>query len=113
MEIFEIKGLDCSKQENRIKLVREIKKVLKVDDKPSKEYLEKVSRSLAKKYGMPVVLVKQKESFNKNDKLFVSLDTGNGFTTYCCTGYYEALCKHILLIKAYRDYYKKVNEFKG
>ena len=113
MEVFEIKGLDCSKQENRIKLIKEIKKVLKVNEKPSKEYLEKVSKSLAKKYDMPVVLVKQRESFNKNDKLFISVDTGNGLTTFCCTGYYEALCKHILLVKAYRDYYKRVDGFKG
>jgi hypothetical protein len=113
MEVFEIKGLDCSKRENRIKLIKEVKKILKVDEKPSREYLEKVSRSLANKYSMPVIMVKQKESFNQNDKLFVSVDTGSGMTTYCCMGYYEALCKHILLVKAYRDYHKRVNKFKG
>ena len=41
MEIFEIKGLDCSKTKNRMILLKEVKKLLKTDEKPSKEKLEK------------------------------------------------------------------------
>lgn len=99
MEIFEIKGLDCSKTKNRVILLKEVKKLLKTDEKPSKERLEKVCRSLQNKHGYIMRRFKQKE-----DKLFVSVEVGKGsYSTFCCLSYYEAMCKYILFVKAYLD----------
>lgn len=99
MEIFEIKGLDCSKTKNRVILLKEVKKLLKTDEKPSKEKLEKVCKSLQNKYGYIMRRFKQKD-----DKLFISIEVENGsYSTFCCLSYYEAMCKYILFVKACID----------
>ena len=54
MENYEIKYLDCSKVQNRILLLKETKKVLRTDDKLSKERLKKIVKSLQKNYGINI-----------------------------------------------------------
>ena len=96
MEISEIKGLDCSKTKNRVILLKEVKKLLKTDEKPSKEKLEKVCKSLQNKYGYIIRRFKQKDG-----KLFVSIEVEKGSSsTFCCLSYYESMCKYILFVKA-------------
>ena len=102
MEIFEIKGLDCSKAKNRMILLKEVKKLLKTDEKPSKERLEKVCKSLQNRYGYIMRKFRQKDG-----KLFVSIEVERGgYSSLCCLSYYEAMCKYILFVKAYLDYKK-------
>lgn len=102
MEIYQIKSLDCRNMSDRKRLLDEVKKVLKRDEKPSKESLEKISRSVGEKYKMPVALVKQ-----NSDYLLVSVAIeGGAFSTFRCYSYYEALCKHILLVQAFKKYYE-------
>ena len=99
MEIFEIKGLDCSKTKNRVILLKEVKKLLKTDEKPSKEKHEKVCKSLQSKHGYMMRRFKQKD-----DKLFVSIEVEKGsYSTFCCLSYYEAMCKYRLCVKACLD----------
>lgn len=97
MENWEIIYLDCSKKENRKKLLKEAMKAVKSDEKPTKEYLEKFSYSVGKKYKMGVQLVKQVKG-----KLFVSIRYEDSYITIMCDSYYEALCKHILIVKQMR-----------
>ena len=95
MKIYEIKGLDCSKAKNRIYLLKEVKKVIKAEEKPTKEKLEKICKSIQKKYKMLLRKARQKDG-----KLFVSIEIETGtYTTLCCLSYYEAMCKYILLTK--------------
>ena len=102
MEIFEIKGLDCSKTKNRMILLKEVKSLIKTDEKPSKEKLEKICKSLQKKYGYKVKKFRQSDG-----KLFMSIEVERGsYSNLCCLSYYEAMCKYILFVKAYLDYKK-------
>ena len=99
MKSYEILYLDCSETKNRIKLIKEIKKVTKQERRPEKSYLEKFSASVGRKYKMQVQLVKQIKS-----KLFVSVQYEDSHITFDCLSYYEALCKHILIVNAMRKY---------
>lgn len=100
MEVYQIKYLDCREKKNRQKLLQEIMKATKQTEKPSKEFLERFSRSVGDKYKMPVKLVKQVDNY-----LFVSvLVEGDSYSTLECQSYYEALCKYILLVQAYKKY---------
>ena len=95
MENYEIKYLDCSKVQNRILLLKETKKVLGTVEKPSKERLKKIVKSLQKKYGIKIRVFRQ-----KGDLLFCSLEIERGtFSTLCCNSLYEFMCKYILLCK--------------
>ena len=102
MKSYEIIYLDCSKKENRKKLLKETMKVVKKEEKPTKEFIEKFSYSVGKKYRMGVQLVKQ-----VNGKLFISIRNEEAFITILCDSYYEALCKHILIVKAMQEYKKQ------
>ena len=102
MDIYQIKGLDCSKHTNRLLLLKEVKQVIKAESKPSIERLENICKSLQEKYKMPIRKFKQKDG-----KLFVSIETEQGsYSTLCCLSYYEALCKYILCVKAWKEYKK-------
>lgn len=102
MEIFEIKGLDCSKTKNRMILLKEVKRLIKTEEKPSKEKLEKICKSLQKKYGYKVKKIRQSDG-----KLFMSIEVERGgYSTLCCLSYYEAMCKYVLFVKACLDYKK-------
>ena len=96
MMIFQIKNLDCSKKENRIILVRNIIKVLKLDHKPTKEELEKYCKKICKKYSMSIKRLEQ-----RNGVLFVSIEIEPGtYSTFICFSYYEMMCKYILIVRA-------------
>lgn len=100
MEIYEIKNLDCSNFKNRKKLLYKTMEVINVDEKPSKEQLQKICKSLRNKYGIKVNNFKQKEHC-----LFVSLEVEPGiYSTFYCNSYYELMCKYILYVKCIRDY---------
>lgn len=75
---------------------------LKKDEKPLKSELEKYSAILSEKYKMKVQLVKP-----INGKLFISITHPNdGYVTFETDSYYEALCKHIILMRNYNRYRK-------
>ena len=98
MEIFVIKYLDCSKKENRVLLVKEIMRVLKCTEKPSKAKLEKVCSFVEKKYNFPIHKVIQ-----KGNKLVVSVEVSSGsYSTFVVYSQYEFLCKYILFVEKYR-----------
>lgn len=97
MEIFQIHYLDCREPANRRILIREIERVLKCNSKPSIERLERFSKSVSRKYGMPVVMAE-----SSAEKLTVSVRVGqDSYSVFECHSYYEALCKHILLVECY------------
>lgn len=103
MENYQIKYLDCTKVQNRMLLLKEVKKVIKADEKPSKERLHKIVKSLQKKYGIKIRLFKQ-----KNSLLFCSLEVERGtYSTLCCNSLYEFMCKYILLCKNEAERRKK------
>lgn len=101
MKQYEIINLDCSTKKNRKKLLLETMKVTKQEEKPTKQFLEKFSYSVGKKYKMQVQLVKQ-----VGEKLFVSVRYEEGYITFLCHSYYEAICKYILLIYEMQRYKK-------
>lgn len=72
-------------------------KALKIEDKPSKEYLEKICKKISKKYNIPV----RKFVYGKN-KYVVSVEVEKGsYSTFVVKTYYEMMCKYILFVKAY------------
>lgn len=101
MKQHEIINLDCSKKENRKRLLLETMKVVKKEEKPTKQFLEKFAHSVGKKYKMQVQLVKQ-----IGTKLFISVKYEEAYITFTCISYYEALCKYILLIYDMQKYKK-------
>lgn len=97
MKIFEVKNLDCSKKNNRVLLVKETMKALKIDEKPSKEYLQKVCKKICKKYDLPV-----KKFTQMQGNLLVSIETEKGsYSTFVVQSCYEMMCKYILFVRAY------------
>lgn len=104
MEIYEIKNCDCSLLKDRIKLVKATMEAIHCDEKPTKEQLNKICKSLRNKYGMQLKNFKQ-----KNGKIFASIETERGsYSTFVCLSYYELMCKYILFVKAMKEYRKLV-----
>lgn len=102
MKIYKIKNLDCSLLENRQKLLKVTKKVIKSEGKPTKEKLHSICKSLMKKYKIKINKFRQ-----ENDLLFVSLEIEPGtYSTFYCYTVYEMMCKYILYVKAIQDYRK-------
>lgn len=102
MEIYEIKNLDCSLLENRKKLLKVVKKLIKSEDKPTKKQLYSICKSLMKKYKIKIKNFRQ-----ENGLLFVSLEIEPGaYSTFYCHSFYEMMCKYILYVKAIKDYRK-------
>lgn len=97
MEVWQIKGLDCSVKENRKKLLKEVMKVTKQEEKPTEEFLERFARSVGKKYDMPINIVKYVKS-----GMFISYKYDkDAYGSFTARSYYESLCKYILLIRAH------------
>lgn len=108
MELHRIINLDCSKKENRIKLLKATNKILKVEEKQNKEKLEKICKSLMKKYNKPFRCF-----YLNNEKIQVSVCiNNNAFSSFICNSYYELLCKYILFVKVYKNYEEKISNFK-
>lgn len=102
MEIYEIKYLDCSSFENRIKLLKATKKVIRSEEKPTKKQLYSICKSLMKKYKIKIKKFRQ-----ENNLIFVSLEVEPGaYSTFYCYTFYEMMCKYILYVKAIQDYRK-------
>lgn len=102
MEIYKIKNLDCSLPENRQKLLKVTKKVIKSEEKPTKKKLYSICKSLMKKYKIKIKKFRQ-----ENGLLFVSLEIEPGtYSTFYCYTFYEMMCKYILYVKAIQDYRK-------
>lgn len=102
MKIYKIKNLDCSLLENRQKLLKVTKKVIKSEEKPTKNQLHSICKSLMKKYKIKIKKFRQ-----ENDLLFVSLEIEPGtYSTFYCYTVYEMMCKYILYVKAIQDYRK-------
>lgn len=102
MNIYKIKNLDCSLLENRKKLLKITKKLIKSEDKPTKKHLYSICKSLMKKYKIKIKSFRQ-----ENDLLFVSLEIESGtYSTFYCYTFYEMMCKYILYVKAIQDYRK-------
>ena len=91
MELHEIIRADCSKKENRIKLVKEVIRVLKLKEKPDLEKLEQISLKLGNKYNMRM-------KFNHN---ILTIYVDGGYSLINCESRYEAHLKHILYIREY------------
>lgn len=75
-------------------------KVLKMDEKPSKEYLEKVCKSLSKKYNIKIQYIKNMKKF-----LYVSIYNkfSGGYNVIKVNSYYELLLKFVLVVKFWKE----------
>lgn len=99
MEIFEIDNLNCSDKNNRISLVKETMKVLKLEEKPTEKQLNDACKKLLKRYGYTIKRFRQ-----ENNRLFVSIKVGTAYHTFTCKSTYELMCKYILFVKAQINY---------
>ena len=107
-KIYRIQNLNCSKKENRIKLVKAIMKLIKVENKPSIELLEKWQQSLQKKYKIKVNVFE----ISKCDiQVSVEIEQ-NVYSSFICNTYYESLCKYILMVYEHKKYKEEVRKFK-
>lgn len=97
MELHEIKRADCSIKENRIKLLKEVMRVLKLTEKPSLSKLEKISDKLGRKYNMRM-------KFSHN---IIIIYVEGGYSLINCESRYEAYLKHILYIREYNRLYAR------
>ena len=102
MEMHEIYYLDCSKKENRIKLVKEIMKKMKLDTKPTLDQLDSFVRRIEKKYKVHIVLIK----YMPHNKMMMSITQDDrSYAVIECSSLYECSCKFIL-------YAAKIIEYK-
>ena len=103
MEIYEIKNLDCSDIKNRKKLLKEVMECMGLDERPDKETLHKICKSLVKKYGIKIKIFKQKTKY-----LLVSLEVEPGtYSTYFCESLYEMMLKYVLFVYEWKKYKRK------
>ena len=99
MELYEIKRADCSIKENRIKLLKEVMRVLKLTEKPSLSKLEKISDKLGNKYNMRMKFI--------HNIMIIYVEGGYSLINY--ESKYEAYLKHILYIREYNKLYARKN----
>lgn len=97
MQLYKIINLDCSKKENRKKLLLKTMKIIKAKEKPTKEKLESICKKLGKKYNIELGTI-----YPVNNKFQLSIRVDDfAFSCFYCISYYEALLKYILYV-----YYK-------
>ena len=106
MKIYEIKSLNCKSKENRKILLKEVMKVLKLEEKPSNDDLKKTCRKIRIRYGF------QYSMFEVEDKIQLNINLErDSYSVVECNTKYEAMCKYILICKAWLKYLKlKPNE---
>lgn len=94
MQLYKIINLDCSKKENRKKLLLKTMKIIKAKEKPTKEKLESICKKLGKKYNIELGTI-----YPTNDKFQLSIKVDEfAFSCFFCISYYEALLKYILYV---------------
>lgn len=96
----EIIRADCSIKKNRILLIKKVMKILKTEDKPSIEKLQKASLKIGDKYRMPARI------FDVDGNISLVISVEGGYSIISCKGKYEAYCKHILYVKEYKKLYE-------
>lgn len=98
MKIYEIKNLDCSKKECRQKLIKEVIKVCKFEEKPTIDQLKEICKKIKKKYGMKLRTFPKDQINYETNMASIEISQGQ-FTTFDYDSKYECLCKYILLVK--------------
>ena len=102
LQLYEIKGLDCSIPKNRKKLASEALKILKADELPSKIKLKEICKRISKKYKMPLKV------FQTGYKYQVNINVeGNSYSTFLCLTPTEVYLKYILFVKTWKSYKRK------
>ena len=105
MKIFEIKNIDCSKKEQRQKLLKETMKVCKLEEKPTIDQLKEICKKIKKKYGMKLKTFPKDEINFETNMASIEIDQGQ-FSTFDYESKYECLCKYILIVKGWVDFKK-------
>ena len=104
MEIYKIKNLKCNKKENRIKLMKAFMKEMKMEEKPNKEKIGKMSKKVEKKYGYMLAL------FNAKNTIMAVVSKGGVNSHFEVHSLLEAYIKHILIAKELYKNERKVPE---
>lgn len=95
MEIFEIKNLDCSKKENRKKLLKQFMIEFGLEEKPSNEKIGNISEKIEKKYNAILSLYLDKEK----RKIQANIRMGDQYSTFLVYSIVEAYIKHCMIVK--------------
>lgn len=96
MEIHQFKYLDCSKKENRIKLMKWFMKTFKLQEKPSKEQIGRFSKKLEKKFNYSMKIIGE----HSREKIFISVKLpGGSYSTFYVDSLIEAMIKECMIIK--------------
>lgn len=96
MEIHQFKYLDCSKKENRIKLMKWFMKTFKLQEKPSKEQIGRFSKKLEKKFNYSMKIIGE----HSKEKIFISVKLpGGSYSTFYVDSLIEAMIKECMIIK--------------
>lgn len=96
MNIFEVKNLDCNKKEHRKILIKYVMKILKLDEKPSKDDLKMYCAKLKKRYN---VKTKSYNNLSVISQCCYIMETGDGYILTCFyDSEYEGYLKYISLV---------------
>lgn len=96
MEIYKFKYLDCSKKENRIKLMKWFMKTFKLKEKPTKEQIGKFSKKLENKFNYSMKIIGEQSK----DKISISVRLpGGSYSTFFVDSLIEAYIKECMIIK--------------
>lgn len=108
MEIYEIKKLNCKNKKDRIALVKEVMRVLKIDEKPDINKLKEICRKIDSKYG---IRIKYYEVRDNNIQVNIEFERGT-HSIYYANSRYEVFCKFILISKELLKQRKKIESCK-
>ena len=96
MEIYQFKYLDCSKKENRIKLMKWFMKTFKLQDPPTKEQIGRFSKKLENKFNYSMKIIGE----HSKEKIFISIKLpGGSYSTFFVDTITEANIKECMIIK--------------
>ena len=99
IEVYEIINKKCDEKEDRIWLVKNVMKVLKLEEKPDKKKLETVCTKMAKKYK---VVLSSVICYDDKRKMQLNIKRPDGaFSCMVVQSYYEAMLKYILYAYSY------------
>lgn len=103
-----MRDFDCKKKENRVALVKEVMRVLRVDSKPTKELLAKCIKSLEKRYGFAISKVETETGITN---VFVLVPGTRAYSCFRAVSFFELMCKYILVMEKHVKFKERVREF--
>lgn len=95
MDIHEIKSADFGNIKEKQRIIRLVTKAMRLEEAPDLQQLLDFSNRIGNKYKITIYSM-----FFYKTNIEVNIKYEDSYSTFRCSSIYEALCKHILYVKA-------------